>query len=716
MTAACACGGVAQAAAPEAAPAAGEILLHLPKIHCAVCIANAERALRAVPGVSAARVNLTLKRAAVTAAPSVTAAALAETLRAAGIEAQELDPSLLTETTDRTGRDLLVRLGVAGFAMMNVMLLSVAVWSGAAEATERLFHLLSALITLPAIAFAGRPFFEGAVAGLRAGRPGMDLPIALAILLATALSLRETFWGGTGHAWFEAGLSLTFFLLAGRYLDHRGRQTARSAAEALAALDVPRALVVRADGTTATVASAKLRTGDLVRVLPGMRAPADGTVTEGASDLDRSAMTGESAPEAVGPGAEVQAGETVLTGALTLRVLRAGQDTTLARMTALVAEAEAARGRYLSLADRAAQAYVPIVHLLAFGAFAYWAFAADNAWIAAGIAVSVLIITCPCALGLAVPAVSVAATGRLFRAGLLVKNRTTLERLAEVDTVVFDKTGTLTTGTPEITAAPDGPALSVALGLAEGSTHPLSRAIAAHARARGAEPAPVTDIEEVPGIGLRGRLAGREVRLGRKADGGGTDATCVELDLGQGRSHDILFRETLRPAAAETVAALKAQGLRVLMLSGDAPGPVARIAADLGIDEARPGLKPADKALVLETLASQGAKVLMVGDGLNDTAALAAAHAAISPGTALDAPRAAADMVLLSEGLAPVATAVATARAARRRMRENLWIAVLYNLVAIPVALVGLATPFLAALAMSASSITVSLNAARVAR
>ncbi|ETW12909.1 copper-translocating P-type ATPase [Roseivivax marinus] len=719
MSGACACGGLTAEMPGASAPAADarpDIALHLPTIHCAACIATAERTLADVPGVISARVNMGLKRALIVTDGSVAADALCARLEAAGLPAQPLDLARLGKPGDAEMRALLMRLGIAGFAMMNVMLLSVAVWSGAADATRSLFQLLSAAISVPAIAYSARPFFAGAVRSLRAGRLSMDVPIALAIALATLMSLAEALWGA-GHAWFEAALSLTFFLLAGRALDLATRRAARSAAAELAALDVGTATRLGSDGPE-TVPSAELRVGDRVRVLPGQRLPADGRIVEGETDLDRSALTGETAPVAAAPGDDVAAGETNLTGALVVEVTSAGQDTRLARLTALVAVAESARSRYTSLADRAGGVYAPVVHILAAVAFVAWWWIAGDAWHALAIAIAVLIITCPCALGLAVPAVSVAASGRLFRRGLLLTSSTALERLAEVDTVVFDKTGTLTTGTPRIADAPDGPELAIARALAEGSGHPAAGALVRHARAAGVEAATVSDRREVPGRGVEGTWRGQTVRLGRAAWAGGEDDGRSAMWLRIGTETPLRFglEETLRPGAAEAVAALRAAGCDVALLSGDGRLAVEDVAARTGIAEAEAGLAPEDKLARLEALAAEGRRVLMVGDGLNDTAALSAAHAAIAPGSGLDAARSAADAVLMAEDLSVVAEAVSIARRARTRMRQNLWLAAAYNAIAIPVALVGAATPLIAALAMSTSSVTVSLNAMRLGR
>lgn len=715
---ACAVAPSAERLAELAAPSSARLMLSLPTAHCAACMSTVEGGLEALPGVRSARVNLTLKRVSVDAEPAVSAETLIAALGRLGYEAHELDAGMLSATeTDRQGRDLLMRLGVAGFSMMNVMLLSVAVWSGAEDATRDLFHWISAAIALPTVIFAGQPFFRNAWATLRVGRLGMDVPISLALILASSISLYETIEGGH-HAYFDAAVMLTFFLLAGRYLDHRTRAIARSAAEELAALEVPRATVLR-DGLETVLPISEVSVGDLVLVRPGGRMPVDGVVTGGASELDRSLLTGESLPVFAGPGTVVSAGEVNLTGPLTLRVTAAGRDSSLHRMADLVAVAESAKTRYTSLADRAARLYSPGVHLLSFSAFGYWMWATGgDLRFAINISAAVLIITCPCALGLAVPAVVTAASGRLFRKGLLIKDGTALERLAEVDTVVFDKTGTLTLGMPEPTNLSGHPQseVAVALALAAASSHPLALALASAGRVAGIAPAELADLHEVPGYGIEGLWQGRRVRLGRAAWTGAVPlgVTATYLSLGDGLPRAFSFADRLRPGAEAAVASLKAQGKRVMLISGDAEGPVGDLAARLGIDDWAAGALPAEKAARVAALTKAGQRVLMVGDGLNDTAALAASHVSISPASALDAARVASDIVLLGQDMAPIGDAVRIAGQATRRIKENFGISFLYNVIAVPIALVGMATPLAAALAMSLSSITVSLNALRL--
>jgi Cu2+-exporting ATPase len=715
---ACVAAPSAERLAQLSAPHEARVMLSIPAAHCATCISTVETGLESLPGIRQARVNLTLKRVLIEADPEVTAQDLIPELARLGYEAHELDAGVLSVTeTDRQGRELLMRLGVAGFSMMNIMLLSVAVWSGATDATRDLFHWISGMIAIPTVIFAGQPFFKSAWASVKARRLGMDFPISLAIVLATSISIYET-WHSGHHAYFDAAVMLTFFLLAGRYLDHRTRAVARSAAQELAALEVPRAILLR-DGQEVTVAVGELSKGDLVLVRPGGRVPVDGLVIEGTSEIDRSLLTGESLPVFAGPDVLVSAGEVNLTGPLTVQVLAAGKDSSLSRMAELVAVAETAKTRYTSLADRAARAYSPLVHLLSFGAFGYWMWATGgDVRFAINISAATLIITCPCALGLAVPAVVTAASGKLFKKGLLIKSGTALERISEVDTVVFDKTGTLTMGTPDPINLEDHPqeVLELVLALAQASSHPLAQSLANATRAAGIVPVALSDVAEVPGYGIEATHNGRRLRLGRAGWVGADalDVTATYLQLPDGQTRAFTFADTLRPGAMQAVQGLRAQGHDIWLISGDTPGAVRDLAERLGIVNWIASALPEDKAAKIAAMSAEGHRVLMVGDGLNDTAALAAAHVSVSPASALDAARVASDIVLLGRDIASIADASRIGRQSTRRIRENFWISGLYNIVAVPIALVGLCTPLWAAVAMSASSITVIVNALRL--
>ena len=649
--------------------------------------------------------NLTLKRASITAEPGADPTPWIEALAAAGFEAHEARD---VAVPDARARMLIVRLGVAGFAMMNVMLLSVAVWSGASDATRDMFHWISAAIAIPAALFAAQPFFSNAWGALRAGRLNMDVPISLAILLACGMSLFEVTQGGA-HAYFDAALSLTFFLLAGRVLDQRMRGAARSAARDLAALEPSRVIRVEGDAHVSRPVS-DIAVGDRLWLAAGARLPVDAELASSGAEIDRSAITGESLAVPRGQGARLSAGEVTLTGPIEVIATAVGEDTTLRRMTRLVEVAENARTRYTSLADRAARIYAPAVHLVSFLAFAGWAVLSGDIRFALNVAIATLIITCPCALGLAVPAVATAATGRLFRKGLLVKSDTALERLAGVDMVVFDKTGTLTRS--GLTPPKDLPRdlLPVLRAISAASDHPLSRGLAANLS--DIAPARLQDIVEDTGQGMRATWQGHDIRLGRAAWAVGTGTGTV-FRVGD-QSWPLTPSETLLDDAADTLATLSALDLPVQILTGDTPDKAAAIGSALGCDTVLAGMTPEDKQAHVAALQAEGHKVLMVGDGLNDTAALAAAHASIAPGTALEASRNVADIVLVTGRLAGIGDAVATARAARKRILENFALAACYNAIAIPFAVLGFATPLWAALAMSASSVTVILNAMRV--
>ena len=704
MTAACPACNAAPAAEHLAAAAEPNLTLSVPGVSCAACIGKIERGLAAVPGITAPRVNLTLKRVAMrTDLPEDTVVARLAQL---GYEAFPLDAAILGQESDPASRDLALRLGVAGFAMMNVMLLSVAVWSGAADATRDLFHLISAAIAVPVVGFSGQPFFRSAWSALKVRRLNMDVPISLAILLATGMSVYESLNGGS-HAYFDAGLSLTFFLLIGRYLDHRTRASARSAARELAALEAQTAERLDGQGRAHRTPIAELAVGDLILVPTGGRIPVDGTLEGGAAVTDRSALTGESDPVTLAKGDVISAGEVNLGAPLRLRATTVGEDTTLRRMARLVEGAENARNRYTGLADRAAQVYAPAVHLLALAAFLVWLAVSGDLRFSLNVAIAVLIITCPCALGLAVPAVATAAIGKLYELGFLVKSGTALERLAEVDGVLFDKTGTVTIpGIAGLADALDPDQKSVALALAQASSHPVSLAI--REALTDVAPARVTDIEELPGQVVRGRWNGKAVFLGRGPEG-------LALSI-EGETRRLKQQEALRPGVAKAVTALAGMGLQAALISGDTRERVQGVAEALGITDTASRIGPDAKHALVQARSADGTRLLMVGDGLNDTAALAAAHASLAPSSAMDASRNAADIVLLRDGFADLPRLVAIARKSTHLSRQNFAIATVYNLIAVPIALLGFATPLIAALAMSASSVTVLLNALRVRR
>jgi Cu2+-exporting ATPase len=696
-------------------------------MHCAGCLRKIERNVGELPGVSAVRANLSTKRVAVRWDPSRTSAgAIVDKLASVGFEAVPFDPKLIGVLDESEGRSLLRALGVAGFAAANVMLLSVSVWSGLVSdmepETRALFYWMSALIALPAIAYAARPFYRSAFSALRRGRMNMDVPISLAVTLATTMSLVQTIVNAR-HVYFDASITLLFFLLIGRYLDVQARNKACSAAQNLLGLRAVAATLVEADGSHRSVAIDSLEPGMIVAVAAGSRIPADGVIAGGVSDVDTSLVTGESVPEAVKPGAHVFAGTLNISAPLRVTVTARDENSLLSEIVRLMEAAEQGRSAYVRIADRAARMYAPSVHVLAASTVALWLLMGAGFTAAITNAIAVLIVTCPCALGLAVPVVQVVATGRLIRRGVLVKSADGLERLVEADTVVFDKTGTLTLGSLQLVngATVASADLAMAASLARASRHPLARALA---ESVGARPLPVLDdIREEPGQGLEGLLAGQTVRLGNRQWAGATESEISahagsELWLRRANGSTLCFRftDTLRTDAVATMAALRARGFAIELLSGDRE-PAVRAAADaLGIGNWRAGTRPDAKIERLKELASQGRKVLMVGDGLNDAPALRAAHVSFSPATAADVSQIAADFIFQGAQLGPLVEAIDVARKSRRLVFENFALALAYNAVAVPLAVAGFVTPLIAAVAMSTSSVTVTLNSLRLNR
>ena len=682
----------------------------VPGVHCAGCISKIEKGLEGLPGLVSARLNVTTRQLHVAHEPALQVPALVEAIGRIGFEAQPLTEAAVVRK-DGESRRLLRATAVAGFASMNVMLLSVSVWSGATGATRDLFHLLSGLIAIPTVAYSGQPFFRSAWNAVKRGRTNMDVPISIGVLLVTALSLYEALTSGP-HAYFDGAVMLLFFLLIGRMLDSVMRDRARDGVTALLKQTAPGALVAHADGGSEWVRAEALEPGMRMLVAAGERLAADGVIEEGASSLDRSLLTGESAPVRVQPGEAVHAGTLNLGGPLTVRVTATGADTSVAEIARLMDEAGQGRSRYVRIADRAARLYAPAVHTLAAASFVTWLLLGAGAHQALLIAAAVLIITCPCALGLAVPAAQIVTAGSLMRAGVLVKDGSALERLAEADRALFDKTGTLTLGRPELTNAEalSGEQRGVALALARVSRHPLSDAVRRAFEAEGVVAAAVTDLVEEPGFGIRGKVYGRTVTLGR---GEMEDTLSCVLAVEGERPVTLRFADRLRPDAAEMLKRLEAMGIDCSVASGDSAASVGRALAELNLT-AQTSMSPQDKLDLIARLQRAGSKVLMVGDGLNDGPALAAGHVSLAPGSASDVGQNAADAVFLGDSLLPVAKAVAAARRTMRVVRQNFAIAIGYNVVAVPLAFAGLVTPLVAAVAMSGSSIIVVANALRL--
>ena len=687
-------------------------------LHCGACVWLIETALGHEPNVVQSRVNLTTRRLQLGwTGDGADGGRLVGVVEKLGYRLVPFDAARLAAASDRTGRELIWAMAVAGFAAGNVMLLSIAIWigenQGMGPAVRDAMHLVSALIALPAIAYAGRPFFRAAWGAVRAGSTNMDVPISVGVILVTMLSLFETL-AGAGDAYFDSACTLLFFLLIGRVMDHRARGRARATAEQLLALRHSDVTVITQDGTTEQRAAASVAPGTRILVAMGSRIGVDGVVELGSAPLDTSLVTGESLPVLAAPGTAVFAGTINLGASLTVLCTASGAGTLLAECVRLIEVAESRRGRFVELADRVARRYAPTVHLVALLTFlGWWVFGHATFEHALLTACAVLIITCPCALALAVPAVQVLATQVLFQRGILLKSATALERLAKVDAVVFDKTGTLTVPLPELVADPtrDPADLVAAAQLAAGSRHPLARALLA---ASGPVVA-ASAVRELPG---RGMELG-ETRLGSSHFVGVVNPSSAdgpELWLGRPNRAPIRFQfaEALRPRARETIAALVRMRIATRVLSGDRRASVSAVAGQCGISAWQGECTPVDKFTAIEALRKAGHQVLMVGDGLNDAPSLAAASVSMSPASAAELSQTMADVVFQGSGLDAVSETIIVACRAQAIMRGNIALAIGYNVLMVPLAMAGLVTPWLAAAAMSSSSLLVLGNSWRV--
>lgn len=706
-------------------------------MHCAACAGLIETALRSVPGVQEAQVNAASQRALVRWQPGqASASALVAAVRAAGYEAVPDTAAEARRLRQAEGRSLLWRLFVAGFCAMQVMMMATPSYvAGPGELAPDLRQLLnwgSWLLTLPVLWFSAAPFFGGAWRALKSRRIGMDVPVALGIAVCFIASSGATFdpAGPFGHeVYFDSLTMFVSFLLLGRWLELRARhRAAESLEQALGSLPQT-AQRLAADGSLEAVSIHRLQPGDRVRVAVGDAFPADGVLLDAATQADESLLSGESRPVPKAIGDTVVAGSTNLGAPATLRVERAGADTRYEAIVALMREAMSQRPAALATADRWAGPFLWAVLALAAGAALAWQAIDPNR--AVWVAVSVLIVTCPCALSLAAPAALLSATGALARRGLLLRRVDALETLARVDHVFLDKTGTLTDTLPAWRGAHalrpeaqgrESELLQAAAALAAWSRHPLSQALHGLAQ-EGASPLQWTDLREQPGAGVEALDEhGRPWRLGSSAWVGGCNAhedpTALHAWFGQpGQPWLRLdFDEALRADAAHAVQALRADGVQVTLLSGDSVQRVSALAQRLGIADAVGRATPEDKLAAIRAAQARGERVAMVGDGVNDAPVLAQADVSFAMGHGAAVARVHADGVVLSDRLADVAGARQLARRAIAVLRQNLAWAAAYNLACVPLALLGLLPPWLAGLGMALSSLVVVGNSFRLSR
>ena len=715
-----------------------ETTLLLEGLRCGACVWLIERALAAQPGVLGASVNFTTERAVLRWDPArIRLSTLLARVGEMGYRALPYDARRREAQLARASRSLSRRLFVAGLGMMQVMMYALPGYTATAGdlewAHENLMRWASLLLTAPVVLYSAQPFFAGAWRDLKAGSPGMDVPVALGVCAAFAASTWATL-AQHGEVYFDSVTMFVFLLLGARHLEWLARQRASRAVDALAAALPERVerLIDPAQGTAAgflqaateTVPALRVAPGDLIRVGEGSRFPVDGVLLAGQTAVDQSLLTGESTPVRRGPGDEI-AGGAINTGATVLaRVLRGSAESTVSTLERLIERAALDKPALARLPDRVASGFVLALLLLAGAVFAFW-WVAEPAR-ALPIAIAVLVVSCPCALSLATPAALAAATGALGRHGVLVASGRALESLAACTDVVFDKTGTLTRGRPELVEVETfgshtrEQVLARAAALETGSAHPLARALRAAAGPL-ALPA-IREAATVAGRGVQGLVEAVPLRLG-SADWCGQWTPCprgahddpeIWLVGHDGPQARLRLADALREDSAATIAAFQALGLRTHLLTGDHAGPAARVARELGIAHWRAGATPADKLAHVHDLQAAGRRVLMVGDGINDAPVLAAADASLAVGEASALARTAADCVLLSGQLLRAADLVAMARRTRTVIRQNLVWSTLYNLVAIPAAALGLVAPWLAAIGMSASSLLVVGNALRL--
>lgn len=689
-------------------------------VYCAACIQKIETSLKKFSLVKDVRLNFSTGRLNVSwDGSSIAANDYVHEIETLGYSVQPYNPNSERILDEDLNRFLLLCIGVAGFAMGNIMLLSIGLWSTdmetMGEGTRGFLHWIAALIAIPAVLFSGRPFFRSAFSVLRRGHTNMDVPISLALILATSMSLFETINNGE-HVYFDSAVMLTFFLLIGRYLDFKARNNAKGAAKELMQSMAGFASIIE-KGRIKKILISDIKEGMTIKIAAGEKVPVDSIVLKGKSTIDTSLITGETIPKTISRNDKVFAGTINHSSPLVIKAIKIAENSILADIIELMEKAEQAQANYVRLADRVAKMYTPVVHVLAALAFVLWFFFIGASWqVSLLISVTVLIITCPCALALAVPVVQVLATSLLMKKGVLVKSGDALERLSKINKIYFDKTGTLTKGQPQLIGEYDMKDLQLAASLASHSNHPLSRSIS---KSFDGKILTLKNIKEYPGKGLQGNYRNKVIRLGSVSWCGDANKSnenfmklCLSID--EKNKTYFLFKDELKDNALESIEALKKTNLDITILSGDRKAVVNSIAKELSIDKSYADQTPLDKHKKLQKSKSQGQKILMVGDGLNDAPVLAAANVSIAPGSALDIAQNAADIIVMGDDLKTIPDTYDISVKTQKLVHENFMIATIYNCIAIPLAFAGFVTPMIAAIAMSGSSLLVILNSYRL--
>ncbi|MFN8227516.1 MAG: heavy metal translocating P-type ATPase [Mycobacterium sp.] len=693
--------------------------LRLSGMSCASCAAHIENALNNLAGVHAT-VNFAVETAHVEHDPDVAPDDLVAAVESCGYHAEAVPEHDAAggghdHMDHDSGSGLLARLvGSAALGIPVVAISMVMAWHFPG------WEWLALVLTTPIVFWGGYPFHRAALRSARHGRSTMDTLVSLGTLAAYLWSVVVVLTGSGhhgGHVYFETAAAVTVFLLAGRYAEARAKRSAGAALTALVSLAAKDATVLRGEAE-ARIPAGELVVGDVLVVRPGERVATDGTVIDGASALDTSALTGESEPRDVGPGDAVLGGSLNTYGRILLRANTVGADTQLARMARMVTEAQNGKAAVQQLADRVSAVFVPVVLGIAAVTLVAWLVFGPSVTAAFTAAVAVLIIACPCALGLATPTAILVGTGRGAQLGILYKNPSVLETVTGIDTVVLDKTGTVTTGAMSVTGDPDDTLLARAAAVESASEHPVATAIVAAARERGLTVAPVGDFVNEPGVGVSGLVDGTRVKVSRAGSTAGAvlPGTAVEV-IWDGRAQGVIrLADAVKATSPAAVAELRAMGVTPMLLTGDSAAVAHSVAAAVGIDADNviAGVLPTEKAAVVQRLQAQGRKVAMVGDGVNDSVALATADIGMAMGTGTDAAIEAGDVTLVRGDLRAVPTALRLAARTLRVIKQNLFWAFGYNVAAIPLAALGLLNPMIAGAAMAASSVLVVLNSLRL--
>ncbi len=697
--------------------------LYVEGMYCSACSSLVEKTLTAMDGVDKAHVDPLTHRLTVEWQPAqVDVGDVLDAITSVGYQ-----PKPMTDDSDEVSperaeqRASLKRLIVASLGMMQVMMFAIGLYAGDAQGIdarmEYFLRLVSLAVTTPVVAYAARPFFVGALRGVASGRPGMDLPVALAIGLAYLGSIYSTFTHGT-EVWFDSVTMFVFFLTLGRHFELRARARATEKADALRP-QLPNIATVIRDDKQVDIRIDDVRIDDILVLMPGDQAPVDGVLLEGSTSVDESVLTGESHPQTRRAGEEISAGSINLDTSVQVRVLRTGQGTVLGSIQQLARSAQLERPQMVQTADRIASYFISAILVLATGVAIVWSqLDPSRAFV---VTLTVLVVTCPCALALATPTAFAAVHSWLSTAGLLLKNADAVEALARANRVVFDKTGTLTLGQPTISEVhviddrlDEDSALQIAAALERNSRHPLARAFADVE-----SPGNASSVRAVPGHGVEGVVDGKQWQLGtRELVSGEIDTERRSVCLGRGGEclAEFTLADPLRIDAKRVVESLRERGFEISLLSGDGEAAVRDAAAELGIADWQAAMTPEDKLGRIRQWQADGEKVVMVGDGINDAPVIGGADASIAPSHAADVAQTRADVIMLGSRLEPVATALKASGATLRIVRQNIAWAILYNALALPAAAAGLVPTWLAAIGMSASSLLVVMNSLRLSR